>query len=161
MIILSRKSANSSTHWQLPGNVDQTIKYEVRQNNIQDRVGGQRLVVTIDRLKMAIAKKLKVDEPEAANLAEQVLSYFGFTNVIIDNVIAPADRKLFYRLHDAGLLHSYAESLVLQNGRTWRIFYWEISDDDLKRILRKKEKETKGTYSKLPAEYWSRLGAQA
>ena len=125
-------------------------------------MGGQRLIVTIGRLKKAIAKKLKIEEPEAMDLAERVLSYFGFTNVIIDNVIAPADRKLFYRLHDAGLLQSYAESLVLQNGRTWRIFYWEISDDDVGRILmRKKGKPKDGTYSKLPAEYWSRLGAQA
>jgi hypothetical protein len=119
------------------------------------------LIVTIGRLKKAIAKKLKLEEPDATDLAERVLSYFGFTNVIIDNVIAPADRKLFYRLHDAGILQSYAESLVLQNGRTWRIFYWEISDDELHRILSKKGKVKDGTYSTLPAEYWSRLGTQA
>lgn len=119
------------------------------------------MIVTISRLKRAIAKKLKFEEPEATDLAERVLSYFGFTNVIIDNVIEPADRKLFYKLHDAGLLQSYAESLVLQNGRTWRIFYWEISDDELNRILRKKVKGADSTYSRLPAEYWSRLGTQA
>jgi hypothetical protein len=124
-------------------------------------VGGQQLIVTIGRLEKAIAKKLKLEEPEATELAERVLSYFGFTNVIIDNVIAPADRKLFYKLHDVGLLQSYAESLVLQNGRTWRIFYWEISDDGLNRILSEKGKAKDSTYSKLPAEYWSRLGAQA
>jgi len=110
---------------------------------------------------MAIAKKLKLAEPEAEDLADRVLSYFGFTNVIIDNVLEPGDRKLFYKLHDAGLLHSYGESLVLQNGRTWRIFYWEISDNELRDVLRRKKKHVDSTYSSLPAEYWSRLGANA
>ncbi|MCK4443239.1 MAG: hypothetical protein KAW09_01760 [Thermoplasmata archaeon] len=117
------------------------------------------MVVTINRLKMAIAKKLNMGEPEAADFAERVLSYFGFTNVIIDNVLNPADRKLFYKLHDAGLLHSYGESLTLQNGKNWRIFYWEISDNDLKNILRKKRKKAESTYSSLPSEYWARPGA--
>jgi DNA-binding transcriptional regulator PaaX len=108
---------------------------------------------------MAIAKKLNLAEPEAASLAERVLSYFGFTNVIIDNVLDPADRKLFYKLHDEGLLHSYAESLTLVNGKTWRIFYWEISDKELRDILRKKSKKADSTYSSLPAEYWPRPNA--
>ena len=108
---------------------------------------------------MAIAKKLNLAEPDAADLAERVLSYFGFTNVIIDNVLDSADRKLFYKLHDAGLLHSYAESLTLMNGRTWRIFYWEISDKELRDILRKKRKKKDGTYSSLPSEIWARPNA--
>lgn len=114
--------------------------------------------MTINRLKLAIAKKLNLAEPDAKNLAERVLSYFGFTNVIIDNVLDPVDRKLFYKLHDAGLLRSYAESLTLQNGRNWRIFYWEISDKEIGDLLRKKRKEAEGTYSSLPSEYWSRVG---
>lgn len=117
--------------------------------------------MTVDRLKKAIARKLDLDEPEAEELAERVLSYFGFTNVIIDNVLSPEDRRLFYRLNDVGLLHTYAERYVLPNGRTWRIFYWEISANEIARTLRKKEDTEKTTYSSLPAEYWASLGTQA
>ncbi|MFQ6061068.1 MAG: DUF6015 family protein [Thermoplasmata archaeon] len=119
------------------------------------------MIVTVDRLKKAIAIRLDLEESEAVGLAERVLSYFGFTNVIIDNVLDSEDRKLFYRLHDAGLLHTYAERLVLPTGRNWRIFYWEISDSEIRNVLRRKKDTSDTTYSSLPAEYWSRLGAQA
>ena len=119
------------------------------------------MIVTVDRLTKAIAIKLHIDESEALRLAERVLSYFGFTNVIIDNVLDSEDRKLFYRLHDAGLLNTYAERMVLPTGRTWRIFYWEILDKEIRDAIRKKRKPSDSTYSSLPPEYWSRMGAQA
>ncbi|TET89086.1 MAG: hypothetical protein E3J35_11095 [Methanomassiliicoccales archaeon] len=117
------------------------------------------MIVTVDRLKKAVAKKFDLEEPEAGEMAERVLSYFGFTNVIIDNVLNPEDRRLFYKLNDVGLLHTYAERLMLPSGKTWRIFYWEMSDNEIARVLKKKKAAKKTTYSSLPSEYWASLSA--
>ena len=113
--------------------------------------------ITIDKLARAVQKRLKVGKDEAHALSQRVMNYFGFENVIVDNALDQADRRLFYRLHDAGLLRTSWENMLLLSGKHWRIFYWEINESDLDRVLSEgKNASEEPLYNSLPDEYWGR-----
>jgi len=120
-------------------------------------VGGR--IVTLERLTRAIEKRFGHPRGEARAEAQRALDYFGFRTQIIDNAIHPDDRKLFYELHDAGLLQSTWETVLLLNGRSWRIFYWEIDESNLDRALDERPAEEDPLYKRLPPEAWGRSPA--
>lgn len=113
-------------------------------------------MVTLERLTRAIEKRLGHPRDRARAEAQRVLDYFGFRTRIIDNAIHPDDRKLFYELHDAGLLQSTWETVLLLNGRSWRIFYWEIDESNLDRAMDQRPAEEDPIYKGLPPEAWGR-----
>src|SRR3989337_1501795 len=119
------------------------------------------MMVTLDRLTRAVGKRLAVEPAEARSLAYRVLNYFGYSQTIIDNLVDQEDRKLFYQLHDAGLLHSSWETTLLLNGKSWRIFYWQLNLDDIRRIA--DEGDDLGgdepLYERLPSEGWGHAAA--
>src|SRR3989442_15344219 len=91
-------------------------------------------MITVQKLALAIQKRFGGTEAEALAESRTVMRYFGFRSVIIDNAIHPDDRKVFYALHDAGLLQGFWETVPLLAGRNWRIFYWSLNEADLDRI---------------------------
>ena len=112
-------------------------------------------MITFQKLARAIEKRLGGTSAEALAEARTVLSYFGFRNVIIDNAIHPDDRKVFYALHDAGLLQCFWETVPLLDGRNWRIFYWSLNEADLDRILTEGAPQPQEPiYKTLPDEAW-------
>ncbi|MFQ6128722.1 MAG: DUF6015 family protein [Thermoplasmata archaeon] len=112
------------------------------------------MLVTREKLKIAIENALDVSPNEASDMADRVLRYFGYENVIVDNAIEPEDRKLFYKLHDAALLNTNVDSEILSSGRSWRIFYWEIDGREVERNLKKEKKKKEVPYEDLPEEAW-------
>jgi hypothetical protein len=112
------------------------------------------MIVTRGKLKTAIQNALDVSPEEASDMADRVLRYFGYENVIVDNSIEPEDRKLFYKLHDAALLNTNVDSEILSSGKSWRIFYWEIDSNEVERNLKKKKKKKEISYDDLPDEMW-------
>jgi len=120
------------------------------------------MVVTRDKLKIAIQNTLEVSPDEAMDMADRVLRYFGYENVIVDNAIDSEDRKLFYRLHDVALLNTTVDSEILSSGKSWRIFYWEIDASEVERNLKKERKAKEVKYEDLPDEaWWSAKAAKA
>ena len=115
------------------------------------------MVVTVDKLARAIVKRLEVPEAEAGSFSERVMNYFGFEKYVLDNAIHQDDRRLFYRLQEAGLLKTSWETTLLLTGRSWRIFYWEISETDLDRTLLGEPVNPPevATYADLPDEAWT------
>jgi len=112
-------------------------------------------MITVQKLAQAIERRLHGTEAEALAEARTILSYFGFRSVIIDNAIEPSDRKVFYALHDAGLLQSFWETVPLLDGRNWRIFYWSLNEADLDRILADDHATPEEPlYKSLPDEAW-------
>lgn len=112
------------------------------------------MFVTRGKLKTAIQNALDVSSEEASDMADRVLRYFGYENVIVDNSIEPEDRKLFYKLHDAALLNTNVDSEILSSGKSWRIFYWEIDSNAVERNLKKKKKKREISYDDLPDDIW-------
>jgi len=114
-------------------------------------------MITVRTLAQAIERRLGGTTAEALNEARTVMSYFGFASQIIDNVIQPEDRKLFYNLADAGLLQTFWETVPLLDGRNWRIFYWSLNERDIDRILSVEESQPdEPLYKTLPDEAWGR-----
>lgn len=116
-------------------------------------------MITIRKLARGIEKRLGRTPDEARADAQRILTYFGFRTVIIDNGITPEDRRLFYTLHDAGLLQSSLEAVPLLSGKTWRIFYWELDERDLDRILQDSPSQTDRVYASLPQDAWAHPSA--
>lgn len=119
------------------------------------------MVITLDRLTQAIGTRLRVEPPEAKSLATRILNYFGYSDTIIDNLVDQEDRKLFYQLHDAGLLRSSWETTLLLSGKAWRIFYWQLNLEEIQRAADEgREGEGKEPlYDRLPDEAWSHATA--
>ena len=117
-----------------------------------------RMTVTVEKLAKAIEKRIGLPHDQSYGMAGRVMNYFGFESFIIDNAIDPEDRKMFYTLHDAGILRSSWETVLLLSGRNWRIFYWEMNASDIDRITGEGIEETRRdepVYRELPEEAWT------
>jgi hypothetical protein len=58
-------------------------------------------VVTMQQVEKALKKtvgKKGMSDPEIKNLAEYVMSFFGYTDEVIDNKLTSEDRDVFYML---------------------------------------------------------------
>ena len=79
-------------------------------------------IVTIEDLEIAISKTLGVDmsQEDIKLLAEHIMSFFGFREVIIDNKLTSKDRDLFYKMENHRLLKTDNEETTLKKGKRWR-----------------------------------------
>src|ERR671925_1567110 len=88
-------------------------------------------IVTLEDLQMAIANRIGIDEEDAARDASFVMDIFGFDDRVIDNVLEPEDRQLFYILEEEGMLTTEREETTLYDGREWRTHYWLFRKDKI------------------------------
>jgi hypothetical protein len=88
-------------------------------------------IVTLDDLSRAIANRVGVDIEEARRDAGFVLDIFGFDDRVIDNVLDPEDRQLFYILEEEGMLATEREETTLYDGREWRTHYWQLKKETI------------------------------
>ncbi len=113
-------------------------------------------MITVKKLATALERRLGRTPAEALEESRLVMNYFGFRDTIIDNAIEPEDRKLLYELQEAGLVHSYWESVPLLDGRHWRIFYWQLDETVLDRLAKEEEGPAEDAlYHDLPDEAWT------
>ncbi len=88
--------------------------------------------VTRKSLTNAIVKAVGMSEEEyvsAEAMADHLLGFFGYQDRVIDNLLEPTDRNVFYQFQDLGILASESEETELWDGREWRIHYWKIKTD--------------------------------
>ena len=84
-------------------------------------------VLTLENLTIAIRNGIDregMPEEQAKEMAQHILSFFGYGERMIDNVLEPEDRDAFYMLEDTGILTTEREETTLYDGREWRIHYW-------------------------------------
>lgn len=87
------------------------------------------MAVNLEMLTTAIMKAVGMSSEESAaaeGMADHLLGFFGYQDRVIDNMLEPTDRNLFYQFQDWGLLNSESEETTLWDGREWRIHYWKI-----------------------------------
>jgi hypothetical protein len=87
------------------------------------------LLVNCKSLTTAIMKAVGMSPEEyaaAESMADHLLGFFGYQDRVIDNLLEPMDRNLFYQFQDWGLLDTEGEETTLWDGREWRIHYWKI-----------------------------------
>ena len=101
-------------------------------------------IITLDDLSKAIANRVGIDIEEARRDAGFVMDIFGYDDRVIDNVLDPEDRQLFYILEEEGMLTTEREETTLYDGREWRTHYWMLkkntilkyAQDESKRVRR-------------------------
>lgn len=113
---------------------------------------------------MAIANRIGIPEEEAHRDANFVMDIFGFDDRVIDNVLEPEDRQLFYILEEEGMLTTEREETTLYDGREWRTHYWLFKKEAIKdmsekeremRRLKRTSPTEEDVYRGLPEELWS------
>lgn len=113
---------------------------------------------------MAISNRIGIEEEDAVRDANFVMDIFGFDDRVIDNVLEPEDRQLFYILEEEGMLTTEREETTLYDGREWRTHYWLfkknqvflMSEEEREVRRRKKAQPTEATvYGQIPEEAWA------
>ena len=121
-------------------------------------------IVTVEELTQAIRNSPDnrgIPEEEAYDIARHVLNFFGYSDRIIDNVLEPEDRDMFYMLEDATILTTEREETTLYDGREWRINYWLFRKDKIRQLMddegRNGSSEQEETvYDEIPLDAWDR-----
>jgi hypothetical protein len=103
----------------------------------------------------------KMSEQEAYDIAFHVLNFFGYSRYVIDNMLEPEDRDAFYMLEDLGILDTEREETTLFDGREWRIHYWLIKPENVRKLAmsngtKQEEEKTEESvlYDTLPDDVW-------
>ena len=112
---------------------------------MQEEVFIEMNIITLDDLSKAIAHRVGVDIEEARRDAGFVLDIFGFDDRVIDNVLDPEDRQLFYILEEEGMLSTEREETTLYDGREWRTHYWQLKKDIILKYSKEKNKPIRTT----------------
>ncbi len=125
-------------------------------------------IVTLNHLTEAIVNSYKehnMSKEDATNMAYHVLNFFGFGDRIVDNILEPEDRDLFYMLEDFGLLVTEREETTLYDGREWRIHYWLMKKNVIYTMSNREDEtcsredvECFDVYDDIPDEAWNRNG---
>lgn len=112
-------------------------------------------VVTYDILRKALGKILKrrgMEEQEINALAMYLLSFFGFSDEIIDNILDTDDRDVFYMLEEEGILTTSREESYTVRGKAWRIHYWIMRKREILELA-KDAPPAQGDQGKGPGEF--------
>ena len=100
-------------------------------------------------------------------LAQYLLNLFGYSTIIADNNIPPADRNILYTLQDEGIITTTHEDVRLINKRLYTLFYWKLNTRRILNLIYEpentEEKEDTTTkedvnyiYESIPENVWAR-----
>ena len=120
--------------------------------------------ITVEELTHAIMRSPNnkgLPEEQAYDIARHVLNFFGYSDRIIDNVLEPEDRDMFYMLEDATILTTEREETTLYDGREWRINYWLFRKDKIRELMNSENKveeddDNRTIYDDLTEDIWRR-----
>ncbi len=122
-------------------------------------------VVTMQQVELALKRtigKKGMSGEEIEKLAEYLMSFFGYTDEVIDNRLTSEDRDVFYMLEEAGLLTTTQEEVLLKKGKLWRIHFWILKKDQIIRLAQMDEAvkvdvdHSTDVYDELSDEEWAR-----
>lgn len=125
-------------------------------------------IITLKEMTKAIENKVGMEKGKAEKIAGFILDAFGYESRIIDNILKPDERQMFYMLQSEGLLTTSRERSRLHDGREWMTHYWTLKREKIyicahnngknetKNFVKTKfEKKRKNTvYSNLSDEVW-------
>lgn len=115
--------------------------------------------ITYNVLAKAVKNKMGVTDEIADDISYRVLNYFGNGVETIDNALDQDDRRLFYFLQDVQILSTHWEEQILPTGRTWRVFYWTLNVEKIRKAVQpvvEKHAAELGVYESLPEDVWTR-----
>ena len=122
-------------------------------------------VVSMEELVSALKATLGekgMQDCDIERLADYIMSFFGYTDAVIDNRLTSEDRDVFYMLEEEGLVTTTEEEVHLKKGKMWRIHYWILKKDQIFRLAAKpieKEEEVDqaaSIYDSISSDVWAR-----
>ena len=127
--------------------------------------GGCVAVITKEDLEAAFRKTLSgkgYSEEQILKMADDIITLFGFDNAVMDNRLRPEDRDLFYKLEEAGLMHTQQEEVTITKGKVWRLHYWFLNQNVILKLSRGEDEVQKTdefvVYSEMDEDVWTRHG---
>jgi len=123
-------------------------------------------IITMNILTQAFSKHYDISNDDAQNISSLLLNIFGFENRIIDNILTPEMRRLFYLLQEEHILRTHHERGLLPCSKMWDIYYWSLRKEVIFQyaygknacntfaLIPKKTQEKKSVYDLLPDEVW-------
>ncbi len=117
-------------------------------------------------LKNTLGRKGMHDD-EITELAEYIMSFFGYESEVIDNILSSEDRDVFYMLEEEGIISTTQEQVNLKKGKLWRIHYWVLKGEHIDRLAQEKavvEKvgdEYEQVYGDMGDDVWNRHSEDA
>ena len=124
-------------------------------------------IITLKEMTKALEHKMKLNKEKAQKLAEFIMDAFGYENRIIDNVLKPDERQIFYMLEGEGFLTTEREQTRLYDGREWLTHYWELKKKTIRhyaqhqttlrktKIIRSSlKKEPQSIYNSITDDMW-------
>lgn len=103
-------------------------------------------VITPEDLKIAFEKTLGkkgYSEEQINELAELIISLYGFDYAVIDNRLRTNERDVFYKLEEEGLVYTTQEEVTLKKGKVWRLHYWFLDRKKILKLSRGEEESEK------------------
>jgi hypothetical protein len=147
---------------------DTSLAYDIPMGPSRFSSPSDAEVVTFAMLRDGMRKKLDykgLDNAEIENLTNYLLNFFGYQSHIIDNMLSSSDRNIFYMLEEEGLLETFMEEVYLLKGKMWRIHYWRLRVDELKKLAAREEPAKAvvpevvnpyEVYASMPDEVWAK-----
>ncbi|MDS0256079.1 hypothetical protein ApAK_00010 [Thermoplasmatales archaeon AK] len=88
---------------------------------------------------------------DVEELCDFILSFFGYEDYVLDNVLSAPERDVFYNLEEYGFLETYREEVNLVKGRSWRINQWRYRKDNIVKIAETQEEvhEEENVYEEI------------
>ena len=71
---------------------------------------------------------------DVEELCDFVLSFFGYDDYVLDNVLSAPERDIFYNLEEFGFLEPHREEVNIVRGKTWRINQWTYKKNNIYRV---------------------------
>jgi hypothetical protein len=108
-------------------------------------------LVNLKEVTIALEKSLaskNLPRQEIERLAMRIMDLFGFEDQVVDNRLTPEDRDIFYMLEEAGLVTTIEDDVQVQKGKTWRIYYWVLKEDQIHRLAHESDEKS----GSMPAE---------
>ena len=121
-------------------------------------------VIKLEDLVIAFQKTLGENkgysDEDIQDLAEFVISLYGFDYAIVDNRLTPQNRDIFYKLEEEKLVYTRQEEVTIKKGKVWRLHYWFLNRSFILKLSRGKEEEEVideyAIYKEMNDDIWSR-----
>lgn len=120
-------------------------------------------VIKLEDLVIAFQKTLSekgYSEEDIQQLAEFIISLYGFDYAIVDNRLNPKDRDIFYKLEEANLVYTKQEEVTIKKGKVWRLHYWFLNRPLILKLSRGEEEPEEidefAIYGEMDEDIWSR-----
>jgi hypothetical protein len=124
-------------------------------------------IITLKIMTKALENKLGLNKQKALKIAEFIMDAFGYETRIIDNILKPDERQIFYMLEAEGFMTTERDQNRLFDGREWLTHYWELRTNTIFHHANHKpsalphifiessiKKEPQSIYNSITEEMW-------